>query len=90
MAPTREVDISQLIDAAPVSALQKRAIALCLALAILDGMDAQLIGFAIPALSEDWGLSKASFGLLLRSAAARWSSAACCSAPSPTAGAGAG
>ncbi|WP_172651471.1 MFS transporter [Rhodococcus opacus] len=65
MAPTREVDISQLIDAAPVSALQKRAIALCLALAILDGMDAQLIGFAIPALSEDWGLSKASFGLLL-------------------------
>ncbi|WP_370179806.1 MFS transporter [Rhodococcus wratislaviensis] len=65
MAPTRDVDMSHLIDTAPVSALQKRAIALCLALAILDGMDAQLIGFAIPALSEDWGLSKASFGLLL-------------------------
>ncbi|MFF0816330.1 MFS transporter [Rhodococcus sp. NPDC003318] len=65
MAPTREVNISHLIDTAPVSALQKRAIALCLALAILDGMDAQLIGFAIPALSADWGLSKASFGLLL-------------------------
>ncbi|MGW0174300.1 MFS transporter [Rhodococcus sp. NPDC003322] len=65
MARAREVNISQLIDTAPVSVLQKRAIALCLALAILDGMDAQLIGFAIPALSEDWGLSKASFGLLL-------------------------
>ena len=65
MARAREVNISQLIDTAPVSALQKRAIALCLALAVLDGMDAQLIGFAIPALSEDWGLSKASFGLLL-------------------------
>lgn len=65
MASTREVNISHLIDTAPVSALQKRAIALCLALAILDGMDAQLIGFAIPALSEDWGVSKASFGLLL-------------------------
>lgn len=65
MSSTRDVDIARLIDDSPMSALQKRAIALCLALAVLDGIDAQLIGFVIPALSEDWGVSKASFGLTL-------------------------
>ena len=65
MTTTRDVDISDLIDKAPLSLLQKRTIAVCLVLAILDGLDAQLIGFAIPALSEAWGVSKASFGLLL-------------------------
>lgn len=65
MGSPRDVNISHLIDTAPVSGLQKRAFAMCLVLAVLDGMDAQLIGFAIPALSDDWELSKASFGLLL-------------------------
>lgn len=65
MGSVRDVNISSLIDDRPVTGLQKRAIAICLTLAVLDGMDAQLIGFAIPALSDEWDLSKASFGLLL-------------------------
>lgn len=70
MSTTRALNITTLVDDAPVSALQKRAIGLCLILAVLDGLDATLIGFAIPALAEDWGVSKASFGLLVGLSAA--------------------
>ncbi|MGX6510949.1 MFS transporter [Rhodococcus sp. SJ-2] len=65
MSITRDVDITKLIDDSPLSSLQKRVIALCLGLAILDGIDAQLIGFVIPAMSSDWGVTPASFGYAL-------------------------
>ncbi|WP_416062686.1 MFS transporter [Rhodococcus indonesiensis] len=65
MSSTRDVDITKIIDDAPLSSLQKRVLVLCLGLAILDGIDAQLIGFVIPAMSADWGLSPASFGFTL-------------------------
>jgi len=61
----RDVDIVELIDRSALSSLQKRVLALCLGLAILDGVDAQLIGFVIPAMSEDWRIEPASFGLAL-------------------------
>lgn len=65
MSSTRDVDITKLIDESTLSSLQKRVLALCLGLAILDGIDAQLIGFVIPAMSNDWGIAPASFGFAL-------------------------
>ncbi|MGW0018465.1 MFS transporter [Rhodococcus sp. NPDC003382] len=65
MSGTRDVDITALIDRSSLSSLQKRVLALCLGLAILDGIDAQLIGFVIPAISKDWDIAPASFGFAL-------------------------
>ena len=65
MSATREVNISKFIDESPVSGLQKRVFALVLTLAVLDGLDAQVIGFVIPALSAEWDAPVQSFGLLL-------------------------
>lgn len=47
MSATREVNISKFIDESPVSGLQKRVFALVLTLAVLDGLDAQVIGVSL-------------------------------------------
>nr|WP_249300192.1 MULTISPECIES: MFS transporter [unclassified Rhodococcus (in: high G+C Gram-positive bacteria)] len=65
MATGRNIDIAAVIDDAPISSLQRKAIGICLVLAVLDGFDATLMGFVIPALSEDWGVEPASFALTL-------------------------
>ncbi|KSZ59996.1 MFS transporter [Rhodococcus pyridinivorans KG-16] len=65
MTNTHDVDIVDIIDRSALSSLQKRVLALCLGLAVLDGVDAQLIGFVIPAMSEDWRIEPASFGFAL-------------------------
>ncbi|NKY60586.1 MFS transporter [Nocardia flavorosea] len=62
MHGTRGVDVAEAIDKAPVSAVQKRAIGLCIAIAVIDGFDAQSIGFAAPRIAEDWETAVSSFG----------------------------
>jgi AAHS family 4-hydroxybenzoate transporter-like MFS transporter len=59
------IDLSQLLDFGQWSALQK-AIALLSALAIVfDGMDIQMMGFAIPAMAKDWGVARSAFTSIL-------------------------
>src|SRR5215813_13852815 len=53
------VDVSAVIDRAPVGAFQKLTMALC----GLDGFDAQVIGPVAPAIAKAWGVNVASFGL---------------------------
>jgi AAHS family 4-hydroxybenzoate transporter-like MFS transporter len=55
-------DVSELIDHAPVGAFQRRAIALCALVAILDGFDTQSIAFVAPVIVKQWGLDLAAFG----------------------------
>ncbi|SKC06361.1 hypothetical protein [Sphingopyxis flava] len=38
---------------------QKSVLALCALAIVLDGFDAQVIGFAAPAMLTDWGIAKA-------------------------------
>ena len=45
-APAIAVDVAGLIDSRPISALQIRAFVLCGLVAVLDGIDSQLIGIA--------------------------------------------
>lgn len=67
------IDVDALIDAGRWSAYQKRVLALCTAAILLDGMDNQILGFAMPALMKAWHLPRESFvpvvviGLLIMS-----------------------
>jgi AAHS family 4-hydroxybenzoate transporter-like MFS transporter len=59
VAPTRTINAQDVIDAAPLSRLQKRALALCFCLALVDGFDSLVIGFVVPAISADWKVTAA-------------------------------
>jgi AAHS family 4-hydroxybenzoate transporter-like MFS transporter len=67
------IDIDRLIDEGDWSVYQKRILALCTATILLDGMDNQILGFAMPALMQSWHLPRESFvpvvvgGLLIMS-----------------------
>ena len=67
------LDVDRLIDEGSWSAYQKRVLALCTAAILLDGMDNQILGFAMPALMKAWHLPRESFvpvvvvGLLIMS-----------------------
>ena len=56
-----------LLDALPIGRRQLFILAMALLLAALDGYDALSMAFVAPALSKDWGLDKATLGLLLSS-----------------------
>lgn len=50
------------LDARPVSSYQWRLLVLLILLLVTDGYDAQVLGYVIPALAQDWSLEKAAFG----------------------------
>jgi AAHS family 4-hydroxybenzoate transporter-like MFS transporter len=56
------IDVAATIDRARLSGLQIRTITLCFSVAILDGFDAQLIGYAAPSITNEFGLGPAAFG----------------------------
>lgn len=53
------------IAAAPMRALQIVVVALCIALNALDGFDVLAISFAAPGIAEEWGVDKATLGVVL-------------------------
>jgi MFS transporter, AAHS family, 4-hydroxybenzoate transporter len=55
----KTVDLGQLLDAAPWSGYQKYVVSLVAAALLFDGLDGQVLGLAIPALIEDWGVTRA-------------------------------
>lgn len=57
--------VAAAIDDAPLSVFQVRSIALCGAVALLDGFDGQAIAFAGPTLIKSWHLSPGEFGWLV-------------------------
>src|SRR5688500_6216582 len=60
-------NISELLDARNLGAFQKRVIALCAAVAFVDGIEAQLAGYIAPALRQDLGLDAQQLGFFLAS-----------------------
>lgn len=60
MTATSQVDVQMVIDRSAVSGTQKKALAVCLAFAIVDGFDSLITGFVVPAISRDWDVSVAS------------------------------
>ncbi len=53
------------IAAEPMRAAQIVVIVLCIALNALDGFDVLAISFAAPGIAQEWGIDKATLGLLL-------------------------
>ena len=50
------------LDARPVSRYQWLILLLLALLLVTDGYDAQVLGYVVPALAQDWGLEKSAFG----------------------------
>ena len=57
----QRIDIASVIDERPISATQVRVWLLCGLVAVLDGLDTQVIGVAGPLMAADLGLSPAAF-----------------------------
>jgi AAHS family 4-hydroxybenzoate transporter-like MFS transporter len=55
------LDVARFIDRRGVGGFQILVLALCLIAMIIDGFDAQAIGFVAPLISIEWGVPKASF-----------------------------
>jgi benzoate transport len=58
-------DPQAIIDNSPMGRLQYVVIALCIVLLALDGFDVLAISFAAPGISEEWGISRATLGIVL-------------------------
>lgn len=54
-----------IIDRSPMSRLQYVVIALCIALLALDGFDVLAISFAAPGIAAEWGINRATLGIVL-------------------------
>lgn len=75
----RIVDVGRAIDEGRLGGYQKRLVALTALAIIFDGFDNQLLGLALPAVMDDWGLARGAFapvvslgyfGMMIGSAAA--------------------
>lgn len=57
----KTMDIGRVIDDGPFSPVQKVAVVLASLAAVMDGFDGQLIGFAVPAILHEWGVTREAF-----------------------------
>ncbi len=55
------IDVGQLLDEGPFTGFQKIAVLLAALSIVMDGFDGQLIGFAIPVIIKEWGVSRGAF-----------------------------
>src|ERR1700677_4667069 len=63
-AKSHTIDISKLIDEAPISHLQWWAFALTMLASLLDGFDTMVMSFLAPAITGEWHASHGGFGLV--------------------------
>lgn len=67
-APTREVNVTRLIDDGPLTRFQIGTIICCALVSALDGIDSQSIGVAAPFIADELGVKLADFGPIFSSA----------------------
>jgi AAHS family 4-hydroxybenzoate transporter-like MFS transporter len=60
-------NLSEILDGRDVGTFQKRVVALCAAIAFVDGIEGQLAGYIAPALRQDLGLTPSQLGFFLAS-----------------------
>jgi MFS transporter, AAHS family, 4-hydroxybenzoate transporter len=61
------IDVVQVMDRARLSALQKRVIAICFGMALLEGFDSQAMGYAAPSVAREFGLGPGALSLVFSS-----------------------
>lgn len=59
--PASPVDIGATLDFGPFTQMQRVVVMLAAFAIVMDGFDGQLIGFAIPALIQEWGITRNAF-----------------------------
>ena len=64
VSAVRAIDVEQVIDAHPMSLLQRRLLALCFLVVAIDGFDVAVVGHIAPSLRSEWGLAVTSLGPL--------------------------
>ena len=60
-------DVSQAIDDGGFSTLQKLAYLFAALAIVVDGFDGQMIGYAIPMIMKEWGVTRATFSIAVAS-----------------------
>jgi MFS transporter, AAHS family, 4-hydroxybenzoate transporter len=55
------VDVGQLLDQGAFTTFQKAVVLLAALSIVMDGFDGQMIGFAIPSIMKDWGVTRGDF-----------------------------
>ncbi len=59
------IDIARIIDAAPMSRFQRLVVFLTAFSIVIDGIDSQLLGIAIPVMMTEWAVSRGAFAPVL-------------------------
>ena len=62
------LDVQSFINDQPLSRYQWRVVLLCFLIVFLDGLDTAAMGFIAPALSQEWGIDRASLGPVMSAA----------------------
>jgi AAHS family 4-hydroxybenzoate transporter-like MFS transporter len=65
MTATPTVDVAALIDRSPMGTYQKLILVVAALCVIVDGLDSQLIGFAVPLILKEWGHTREAFAPVL-------------------------
>ena len=60
-------DVSRAIDEGGFTTLQKMAYVFAALAIVLDGFDGQMIGYAIPVIIKEWGVTRAAFSIAVAS-----------------------
>ena len=68
MATGASVDVKAFIDQRKMTSMQWLLLALCFAVVAVDGMDVAIMGFLAPSILQEWGASRASFGVVMSAA----------------------
>jgi len=62
------VDVKAFIDERPMGPMQWLLLGLCFLVVAVDGMDVAIMGFLAPSILQEWGGSRASFGVVMSAA----------------------
>ncbi len=68
MNSTATVDVKAFINERPMSGAQWLILVLCFLIVAADGIDVAIMGFIAPSILQEWGVSRASFGIVMSAA----------------------
>lgn len=66
-ASSATTDIGKILDDGPWTSVQKSMVILAALTIVADGFDGQLIGYALPSIMAEWGLSRSDFAPVVAS-----------------------
>ncbi|MBU6256919.1 MAG: MFS transporter [Burkholderiales bacterium] len=61
----QSIDVQDFINKRPLSAYQWLILLICTVVAAVDGIDVAVIGFIVPSLTHEWGVTKAAMGSVI-------------------------